>query len=654
MGYDSPRRGYGSSRLNGLLRDGGMPVGIHEGRSADYLRRHERECSGCDLPSRHERYKLARCCRARIADTRMLLAAALHIVRNGDNAPGPNGQRLSRLIRTNRVFVFKELRRLRKELTEGTYRPGPVRKVDVPKSSGRGTRPIEVADWQDQAAQRTIVQFLQPIVDPLFDDWSLGFRPGRGRCEAVAKVVHLMHQAGRPVVVSADVRDAFTKVPHAPLLERVQTLSGQNWLTKLISRTIKGNCRKRGVPQGGALSPLLMNIYLDRVLDKRWKKRHPDIPLIRYADDILLLCRSVEEARQAYETLTELLQPTGMKLKGTFETDTTDLRTGARAEWLGYSLGLEGGEVTVKVSQNFPQKLRHHLATALAEADGALVTHEVIMGVVDQLGPCYQDEDHMCVFRQIEATARELGMGETPSNDKLLGAWLRSHARFVAVQRHLEVADEASAVVTTGTGHGSARGHRGSATTSRRSADDTSHALQMFSGDVAERSSVMVVTSVHLPSGIGGWACQLIDGDQRRYPIESGVTQNATANRLALQGLIRGLEQLADDRRLAQRPVEIFTDSAYLLDGAGRLFPATDRRRWFQTNGLPIANEDLWRQVASHLGGIRYRIRCLRGRPMPRSIGQRRHSVASPANSQPASSNSTKLRRPRKGGVMAR
>ncbi len=654
VSYDSTRRGYRSSALNDLSRDGGVPIGAHEGESIDFLRRHERECSGCDLLSRNERYRVARSCGDRISDTRMLMAAAQHLMRNGDKAAGPNGQRLSRLYRTNRKQVWKELRRLSKEVETGTYRPGPVRKIDIPKSSGKGTRPIEVAEWQDQAVQRAIVQFVQPLIDPLFDDLSVGFRPGRDRCEAVARVVHLMHKTGRYVLVSADLRDAFTKVPHAPLLERVQALLGQERLTRLIGRIVGGNGRKRGIPQGGAPSPLLLNIYLDGVLDQRWKKRHPDIPLIRYADDILLLCHNVEEAQQAYETLTELLKPTGTQTKGTYETDTSDLRTGPRAEWLGYSLGLEGGEITVRVGGKFPIKLRHHLATALAEADGALVTQQVIKGVVDQLGPCYQYEDHLRVLRHIEAIARELGMGETPSDDESLGAWQRSHARYVTVQRHLQVADMAHEMVTTATGHGSARGHRESATTSRANVDDTSRLFHESLGGATETPSVMIVTGVCLPSGIGGWAFQLSEGDTRRYRIESGVTTNATANRLALQALIRGLEQLADERRLALRPVEIFTESHYLAEGVGRLFPASDSRRWYRSGDLPLTNEDLWREVATRLEAFNFNIRCLRGWSAPRRVGQSLQPVAVPENRQAASSDGTKLRRPQKGGTTAR
>ena len=639
---------------NDLSRDGGVPIGAHEGESIDFLRRHERECSGCDLLSRNERYRVARSCGERITDTRMLMAAAQRLMRNGDKAAGPNGQRLDRRYRTNRKLVWKELKRLSQEIKTGTYRPGPVRKIDIPKSSGRGTRPIEVADWQDQVVQRAIVQAVQPLIDPLFDDLSLGFRPGRDRCEAVAKAVHLMHKTGRYVLVSADLRDAFTKVPHAPLLERVQALLGHKWLTRLIGKIVGGNGRKRGVPQGGAISPLMLNVYLDGVLDQKWKKRHPDIPIIRYADDILLLCQSVEEAQQAYETLKELLQPTGMQLKGTYQTDTADLRTGQRADWLGYSLGLDGGETTVRVSDRFPTKLHHHLATALAKVDGALVTQQVIMGVIDQLGPCYGNEDHLRVIRHTEAIARDLGMGETPSDNELLRVWQRSYARYVTLQRHLQGADEASGMVTTVSGHGSARAHRESATTSRGGADDTCRPPQVFSGDATERPSVMVVTSVCLPSGIGGWAFQLSEGDTRRYRIESGVTTNATANRLTLQALIRGLDQLADERRLALRPVEIFTDSPYLVNGVRKLFPVSDNRRWYRSDDLPLTNEDLWREVATRLEAFIFNIRGLPGCPTLRSNEQGIHPIAAPGNIRPASTKGTKLGPRRKGGTMAR
>ena len=115
------------------------------------------------------------------------------------------------------------------------------------------------------------------------------------------------------------------------------------------------------------------------------------------------------------------------------------------------------------------------------------------------------------------------------------------------------------------------------------------------------------------PSGIGGWTFQLLEGDLRRYPIEAGVSNNTTANRLTLHALIGGLEQLAENRRLAERPVEIVTDSEYLVDGVARLFPASDRRRWYRSDGQPIMNMDLWRQVACRLGNYRYSIRCLQG-----------------------------------------
>ena len=148
MSYSLFRRSPVTTTDN-QLRDGGMPVGFHEGSAHAFLRRHERDCSGCDLPSRSERYRLARDCVERIADTRNLWCAVQHLVRHDDKAAGPNGQRLSRLVVTSQKWVRGELRRLSREVKAGTYRPGPVRRIDIPKTSGKGTRPIEVANWQD-------------------------------------------------------------------------------------------------------------------------------------------------------------------------------------------------------------------------------------------------------------------------------------------------------------------------------------------------------------------------------------------------------------------------------------------------------------------------------------------------------------------------
>ena len=167
----------------------------------------------------------------------------------------------------------------------------------------------------------------------------------------------------------------------------------------------------------------------------------------------------------------------------------------------------------------------------------------------------------------------------------------------------------ASRGVTRGSGNGSARCHRESATTSRDNSDDSTRLSNEGCGELADANAVLVTTSVCSPNGIGGWAFQFLDGDTRRYPIESGTKTNTTPNRVALQSLINGLEQLLNNPRLARRPVEIVTDFDYVRAGIERILCSTNQRCWIRFDGAPPTNIDLWQRVAICLGDLRCSIR---------------------------------------------
>jgi hypothetical protein len=108
-------------------------------------------------------------------------------------------------------------------------------------------------------------------------------------------------------------------------------------MMRLIERVVLTKTN-RGLRQGGNLSPLFLNVHLNHFLDGKWRRQHPDNPLLRWADDLLIQCRDQEEARQAYQDLKRLLEPTGMTLKGTLEQTIHNLHDGAYADWLGYRL----------------------------------------------------------------------------------------------------------------------------------------------------------------------------------------------------------------------------------------------------------------------------------------------------------------------------
>lgn len=184
---------------------------------------------------------------------------------------------------------------IRESLADGNYQPLPVKRVEIPKSSG-GTRPLGIPSVTDRLIQQAVSQVLVPIFDPGFSDASYGFRPGRSAHDAVYKVREYI-KGGFRVAVDMDLSEFFDMVNHDVLMHRVARKIRDKRVLKLIGKYLRAGVvvngrrqdTRKGVPQGGPLSPLLANILLDD-LDKELEKRGHSF--VRYADDFLVLVRS--------------------------------------------------------------------------------------------------------------------------------------------------------------------------------------------------------------------------------------------------------------------------------------------------------------------------------------------------------------------------
>ena len=401
-----------------------------------------------------------------------------------------------------------------------------------------------------------------------------------------------MAAESRYSLIAADLHDAFTRIPHEPLIAALNELFGNETLIRLLKRIITANGRTRGVAQGGAISALLLNLYLDRALDKRWRELNPEIPLIRVADDILILCRDQEEALQAYGKLQKILQPTGMTLKGNTQSDTIDLNAGQAAEWLGYRISVSNGNITVQTTERFRKKLQAHLEQVMEEPDGALNVGAVLRGVVEQLGPCYRHEDRERVIRQITATACDVGAEETPTETELLDIWGRSHARYLA---QWGLRDRLGQLRTTScsplAGRGSAAGHREPADSSRDSNHDTGRGLLTSQATSTDTASVLVTVGFCLHDRNGAWAFRLSPVG-RRNVTDSGTSSVTRKNRMELKAVVAGLEATEQ-----ARPVHIITGSNYVANGLIQLRDGPTNRPE-QLLAETSNNYDLWRQLA--------------------------------------------------------
>lgn len=202
------------------------------------------------------------------------------------------------------------LLRLHRALRDGAYRPGPLRRFSIPKSSG-GQRPLDIPCVVDRVAQTAVAQTLTPVLEPEMEPESYGYRPGRSVQQAVRRIDRL-RQDGFTWVVDGDIERYFETVPHDPLLARLARTIGEGPLSELIALWLETAMPEgRGLPQGSPLSPLLANLYLDDV-DEALAGR--GVRLVRFADDFVVLCKSRASAERALDRAAALLAERGLEL----------------------------------------------------------------------------------------------------------------------------------------------------------------------------------------------------------------------------------------------------------------------------------------------------------------------------------------------------
>jgi len=249
--------------------------------------------------------------------------------------------------------VERWLDQLREEVRTARYKPQPVRRVMIPKSSGVGQRPLGIPPIRDRVVQTAALLVLEPIFEADFDEAAFGYRPKRSALDAV-RTVHKAIDEGHTEIVDADLSRYFDTIPHSALMTCVARRISDGKMLHLIKMWLKapveetderghrrmsgGKRATRGTPQGGVISPLMATIYMHRFI-KAFRKygldRRYGAVLVTYADDFVVLCR--HGAAEVLETTRRWMTSIGLGLN-----DTKTRVCNARCEsfdFLGYTFG---------------------------------------------------------------------------------------------------------------------------------------------------------------------------------------------------------------------------------------------------------------------------------------------------------------------------
>lgn len=264
------------------------------------------------------------------------LEMAWERVRANRGSGGVDGQSLKAF----EAQLDRQLERLQRELTEEAYRPQPVRQVPIPKEGKPGEyRMLGISAIYDRVCQQALLNRIEPIFEPVFDEANFGYRRGRSTHDALRKVWKEI-RSGREWIVDADLKDFFGSVEHDKLLALVAQRVADGRVLRLIEAMLtagsygKGRLfpTERGTPQGGVVSPVLSNILLTPF---DWEMRHRGYQLTRFADDWVITCTSAAEARAALEAARRILSTLGVQLNAQ-KTRIVHVRYGF--EFLGYKI----------------------------------------------------------------------------------------------------------------------------------------------------------------------------------------------------------------------------------------------------------------------------------------------------------------------------
>lgn len=319
------------------------------------------------------------------------LNRAYRRVKSNKGAPGIDGMPVEEAL----PWLKEHREELLESIRGGWYKPNPVRRKEIPKPDG-GVRKLGIPTVIDRIVQQAIAQVLVPIYEPQFSDCSYGYRPKRSAQMAIEKVKEYAEQGYR-YAVQLDLSKYFDTLNHALLINMLRRTIKEESVIQLIKKYLKSGVMENGVcvkteegsPQGGPLSPLLANIYLNE-FDHEYENR--GVKVIRYADDIVLLAKSRRATERLLETSTRYLEG---KLKLTVNKEKSkcvSVTAIRNFKFLGFAMGRGKNGYYIRAHAKSLQKAKTKLRELTSRSQGRNVrvvmtkVREYIIGWLSHYG----------------------------------------------------------------------------------------------------------------------------------------------------------------------------------------------------------------------------------------------------------------------------
>lgn len=353
-----------------------------------------------------------------IASAKNLKLSWSRLAKKDKTTPGPDQQYYELY---DKSAVWNSMRELGRSILSTEYSRRRERISMQKKSSGKGERPITIMSIFDRVVDKSGASILGKYCELFFQPCSFGYREGIGQFDALGTAYSHFEQRALQAWVCVDLRDAFLRVPISHFLEIFRFYFPDDRLVEFVEVLLGGSLMP-GLRQGSPISPLLLNLYLHHHLDRKMT-RNTARRMIRWADDILVLCQDPDDAQEAYQELVRVMSSIGMIIKESEEQAIIDMSKNNRVAWMGFDIegyqanGSKSRSIRANISDTAWERLRENLTKLHSQPSPPLIVDASIHGWLSQYAPALRREKQRDIFERVKEIANDCCFDELDEFD---------------------------------------------------------------------------------------------------------------------------------------------------------------------------------------------------------------------------------------------